>query len=113
MFFKRNTFIQGEAIAQTCSVKKVFLEISQNSQENTCARVSFLIKLQAPFFHRTPLVAASVQGELQVKGYIKSKKDTKNCLEKNLRFCKTQIKQIFPNEPVTSSLSVSSPILVK
>ena len=30
-----------------CSVKKVFLEISQNSQENTCARDSFLIKLQA------------------------------------------------------------------
>ena len=35
-----------EAVAQTCSVKKVFLEISQNSQENTCANVSFLIKLQ-------------------------------------------------------------------
>ena len=30
-----------------CSVEKVFLEISQNSQENTSARVSFLIKLQA------------------------------------------------------------------
>ena len=30
-----------------CSVKKVFLEISQNSQENSCAIVSFLIKLQA------------------------------------------------------------------
>ena len=28
-------------------LKKVFLEILQNSQENTCARVSFLIKLQA------------------------------------------------------------------
>ena len=27
--------------------KKVFLEISQNSQENTCARVPFLINLQA------------------------------------------------------------------
>ena len=27
--------------------KKVFLEISQNSQENTCARASFLIKLQS------------------------------------------------------------------
>ena len=27
--------------------RKVFLEISQNLQENTCARVSFLIKLQA------------------------------------------------------------------
>ena len=36
-----------EAVAQTCSVKKVFLEISENSQENTCARVSILIKLQA------------------------------------------------------------------
>ena len=34
-----------EAVAQRCSVKKVFLEISQNSQENTCATVSFLIKL--------------------------------------------------------------------
>ena len=32
---------------QRCSVKKEFLEISQNSQENTCARVSFLIKLQS------------------------------------------------------------------
>ena len=35
-----------EAAVQICSVKKVFLEISQNSQENTCARVSFLIKLK-------------------------------------------------------------------
>ena len=33
-----------EAVAQRCFVKKVFLEISQNLQENTCARVSFLIK---------------------------------------------------------------------
>ena len=32
---------------QTCSVKKVFLEISQSSQKNTCAKVSFSIKLQA------------------------------------------------------------------
>ena len=37
---------------RTCSVKKGFLEISQNSQENTCARVSYfnksiLIKSQA------------------------------------------------------------------
>ena len=28
-------------------LKKVFLKISQNSQQNTCARVSLLIKLQA------------------------------------------------------------------
>ena len=30
----------AEAVVQRCSVKKVFLEISQNSQENACARVS-------------------------------------------------------------------------
>ena len=36
-----------EAIARRCSLKKVFFEISQNSQENSCPRVSFLIKLQA------------------------------------------------------------------
>ena len=30
----------------SCSVKKVFLENSQNLQEKTCARVSLLIKLQ-------------------------------------------------------------------
>ena len=35
-----------EAVALTCSVKKVFLEIWQNSQENTYDRDSFLIKLQ-------------------------------------------------------------------
>ena len=35
-----------EAVDQRCSVKKVSLRISQNSQENTCVRVSFLIKLQ-------------------------------------------------------------------
>ena len=29
-----------------CFVKKMFLKNSQNSQENTCARVAFLIKLQ-------------------------------------------------------------------
>ena len=34
-----------EVVTQRCSVKKMFLEIPQNSQKNTCARVSFLIKL--------------------------------------------------------------------
>ena len=36
-----------EAATRAVLSKKVFSEISQNSQENTCARVSFLIKLQA------------------------------------------------------------------
>ena len=35
-----------EAVGLRCCVKNVFLEISQNPQKNTCARVSFLIKLQ-------------------------------------------------------------------
>ena len=45
------------------SVKKVFLEISQNSQENICARVSFLMKSQeickSTFSYRTPSLTAS------------------------------------------------------
>ena len=38
-----------EAFARRCFVKKLFLKISQNWKENTCARDSFLIliKLQA------------------------------------------------------------------
>ena len=44
-FFK--TKQDAEAAAQRCSVKKVFLNIEQNSQKNTCVRVSFLVKLQA------------------------------------------------------------------
>ena len=35
----------AEAVVQICSVNQVFLEISQNSQENTCARVSFFNKV--------------------------------------------------------------------
>ena len=34
-------WISSEAVAQRCSLKKVFWEISRNSQENTRARVSF------------------------------------------------------------------------
>ena len=76
-----------EAIVQRCYVKKVFLEISQNSQENTCARVSFLIKLaqvfscefceisKNTFFQRTPLVATSDSmsfvNKLILKKYLK------------------------------------------
>ena len=37
----------SEAATEDALQKKVFLKLSQNSQENTCARVSFLIKLDA------------------------------------------------------------------
>ena len=40
-----------EAVVQRCSVKKVFREISQNSQKNTCV-TSFLIKLQVLLIKR-------------------------------------------------------------
>ena len=40
MLYTANFFV----VVQRCSIKKVFSEISQNSQENTYARVSFLIK---------------------------------------------------------------------
>ena len=36
----------SEAVSRRYSIKKVFLEILQNSQEKTCARVSFLLKLE-------------------------------------------------------------------
>ena len=45
------SFNSPEAVAQRCSVKKVFLKVSQNSQETTCFRVSFLIKLQAEAYN--------------------------------------------------------------
>ena len=73
-----------EEVIGKCSIQKMFLEISRHSQENTCARVSFLINLQFAgchliekdtlaqvfscefreiskdtFFHRTRPVAAS------------------------------------------------------
>ena len=51
-------FITTEAVVWRCSVKKVFLEISQDSQESTCARVSFVVRpqpatlLKKGFWHR-------------------------------------------------------------
>ena len=76
--------LKAEAVVRRCSVKKVFLEILLNSQENTCARVSFLqpyacnfIKIESltqvffsefcehlsknTFFDKTPPLAASVK----------------------------------------------------
>ena len=46
-YFPLNYMFLTGAVVWRCSVKKVFLDISQNSRENTCARVSFLVKLQA------------------------------------------------------------------
>ena len=51
-------WIEAEAVAQTRSVKKVFLEISQNSQENTCAISCEFWEIYS-FFYKTPPVATS------------------------------------------------------
>ena len=78
----RATSTNFKSRRQRCSIKKVFLEISQISQENTCARVSFLIKprnfvkkgtlaqvlscefceiSKNTFSYRTPPVAVSIE----------------------------------------------------
>ena len=73
-----------EAVSQSCSVKKVFLEILQNSQGNTCVRASacnFIKKENVTqvfscefgeisnntLFYRTPPVAASVMSNVKWK----------------------------------------------
>ena len=38
---------QPQAVNRRCSVKKVFSKISRDSQENTCPKVSFLMKVLA------------------------------------------------------------------
>ena len=60
-----------EAVVQTCSVKKVFLEISQNSQENICARVSFLIKLQASGSQENTCIRISFLIKTETYSFIK------------------------------------------
>ena len=46
MYEKITNCVNSEAVPRSCSIKKVLLKISQNSQENTCARVSFFKDLQ-------------------------------------------------------------------
>ena len=72
---KVSIFLKGtEAVARRCPVRKVFLKISQNSQESTCARASFLIKLQ----YRAPLVAASERNNFIQSNAAKNKKSFLN-----------------------------------
>ena len=44
ILFHTGSYINTKAVARRCSTKKLFLKISQNLQENTCAGVS-LVKL--------------------------------------------------------------------
>ena len=47
--YKKSIVLSLRSSHRRNSLKKLFLKISQNSQENTCARASFLIKV---FLHR-------------------------------------------------------------
>ena len=44
LFLRANLPQDSEAVVWRCSVERVLLKISKNSQENTCARFSFLKK---------------------------------------------------------------------
>ena len=55
VFYNRVSVLFGGIIKSShgsCSIKKAILEISQNSQGNTCTRASFLIKQQASCRHK-------------------------------------------------------------
>ena len=93
--------IDAEAVVQRCSVKKVFLKISENSQENTCARAwgmksatlskkgtlaqifscEFYEIFKDIFFYETHLVAASVAVKFFFHQHIKE-----ICRKANLLF---------------------------
>ena len=49
--FLASLLAYSKAFAERCSVKKMFTDISQDSQDNTWAGISFFIKLQASGLH--------------------------------------------------------------
>ena len=81
----------------------MFLKISQNSQENTCARASLLIKLlvwghpflQNTYFYRTPLVAAYTSSETIFATVNKLKKNLIVNVSVSNQYC--PILSILPN----------------
>ena len=115
----------SEAVALWCSAKKEFLEISQNSQENTCAFFNkvasgnymkketlaqvfsreFYEILKNIFYYRTPLVVASKRGFYHI---------TSKCLKYgqvillNLKVHECR----FENLPTSSSLYESNMLMI-
>ena len=63
-----------EAVVQSCSVEKVSMEIWLNSQENTCAKVSYLIK-------KLLFIKKKTLAQVFSLGFCK--------ISKNIIFCKT------------------------
>ena len=59
-----------EAVVRKCSIKRVFLNISQNSEENNCAGVSFSTKLQVDYCRKE--IAARVFSYKIATSFIKN-----------------------------------------
>ena len=97
------------AVVWRCSVKNMFLRISQDSQENTCARVSFLVRpktynfikketlaqvlscvcweiFKNTFFYRKPPVAASLYEITILKNFVSQENtcDQENAFSSNV-----------------------------
>ena len=56
-----------EAVAQRCSVKKVFLEILQNPQEKSLCGLFFAQFLKTPFLTALASVTASLNSQYKAK----------------------------------------------
>ena len=88
----------SEAVIQSCSVKKVFLEISQNSQENTCARVSFFnkvagLRLKKQLWHRCFRVNFTkfLRTQFLTEHLITLSWENLNCVELNLEWSLSEV----------------------
>ena len=57
----------SKQLSQKCSIKKVFLKVSKYSQENTCVKVSFLIKLGLVVVFATLGNTSKEQGVLKLE----------------------------------------------
>ena len=63
-------FLCPEAVARRCSVKKLFLKISQNSQENGCFPVNFAKFLRTPVFQKTSWQLLLVNADYTLKQFV-------------------------------------------
>ena len=77
-FFRLAFVFRTEIAVWSCSVKKVFSEISQNLMENTCARVFFLIKLQASHLHACSFIKKETLAQVFSREFYENSKNTEH-----------------------------------
>ena len=97
------TLLQSEAVVRWCSVKKVFQQISQISQENTCSKDAFLMKLQIysltsskkRFRHRCFFVNF---GKFLIKPFLKNPSDGCFCINTRSVYFPSTTLYLFKND---------------